>query len=100
MFFFLIRRPPPGSTRTDTLFPDTPLFRSAFVETDFSLPHLFDGSTSFRPNVLADRADQFGASVTFHGNQPLSRTLQLGGDLTVEAATGEDRKSTRLNSSH
>src|SRR3546814_9181113 len=22
-------RPPPGSTRTDTLFPDTPLFRSA-----------------------------------------------------------------------
>jgi hypothetical protein len=63
--------------------------KAAFVETDFSLPHVFDGSTSFRPNVVADRADQFGASVTLHGNQPLSRTFQLGGDLTVEAATGD-----------
>src|SRR3546814_19804948 len=27
-FFFLIRRRPPGSTRTDTLFPYTTLFRS------------------------------------------------------------------------
>src|SRR3546814_5571128 len=29
MLFFLIRRRPPRSTRTDTLFPDTTLFRSA-----------------------------------------------------------------------
>src|SRR3546814_16544719 len=28
VFFFLIIRRPPGSTRTDTLFPDTTLFRS------------------------------------------------------------------------
>src|SRR3546814_7706016 len=28
MFFFLIIRRPPGSTRTDTLFPYTTLFRS------------------------------------------------------------------------
>src|SRR3546814_7338058 len=28
IFFFLIIRRPPKSTRTDTLFPDTPLFRS------------------------------------------------------------------------
>src|SRR3546814_18926733 len=27
-FFFLMTRPPPRSTRTDTLFPDTTLFRS------------------------------------------------------------------------
>src|SRR3546814_11810597 len=27
-FFFLMIRPPPISTRTDTLFPDTTLFRS------------------------------------------------------------------------
>src|SRR3546814_15775149 len=27
-FFFLMRRRPPRSTRTDTLFPDTTLFRS------------------------------------------------------------------------
>src|SRR3546814_15592152 len=30
MFFFLIRRRPPRSTRTDTLFPDTTLFRSRY----------------------------------------------------------------------
>src|SRR3546814_8024778 len=30
-FFFLIIRRPPGSTRTDTLFPDTTLFRSETV---------------------------------------------------------------------
>src|SRR3546814_4998602 len=28
MFFFFLLRLPPGSTRTDTLFPSTPLFRS------------------------------------------------------------------------
>src|SRR3546814_20364106 len=31
MFFFLIDRPPPRSTRTDTLFPYTTLFRSGQV---------------------------------------------------------------------
>src|SRR6056297_2196933 len=30
-FFFLMIRRPPSSTRTDTLFPYTTLFRSAFV---------------------------------------------------------------------
>src|SRR3546814_14797890 len=30
-FFFLMIRPPPRSTRTDTLFPYTPLFRSLAV---------------------------------------------------------------------
>src|SRR3546814_146142 len=29
-----MRRPPPGSTRTDTLFPYTTLFRSQFIEID------------------------------------------------------------------
>src|SRR3546814_11911844 len=30
-FFFLMRRRPPRSTRTDTLFPDTTLFRSGLA---------------------------------------------------------------------
>src|SRR3546814_1366213 len=34
MFFLLIIRRPPRSTRTDILFPDTPLFRSARRERD------------------------------------------------------------------
>src|SRR3546814_4676954 len=32
IFFFLMRRRPPRSTRTDTLFPSTPLFRSVGVQ--------------------------------------------------------------------
>src|SRR3546814_16984795 len=32
IFFFLLIRPPPKSTRTDTLFPYTTLFRSAVEE--------------------------------------------------------------------
>src|SRR3546814_6186388 len=31
VFFFLMRRRPPRSTRTDTLFPDTTLFRSKLL---------------------------------------------------------------------
>src|SRR3546814_14866249 len=61
MFFFLMIRPPPRSTRTDTLFPYTTLFRSADADgrrityanqasrnrlgdriTDQRLPELFD----------------------------------------------------------
>src|SRR3546814_2985422 len=38
MFFFLIQRPPPISTRTDTLFPYTTLFRSP--KADYADPAL------------------------------------------------------------
>jgi hypothetical protein len=63
--------------------------KAAFVETSFSVPHLFNGSNHFRPNVVAERADQFGAALTLRGNQPLSRSLQVGGEATLEAATGD-----------
>src|SRR3546814_11396648 len=36
-FFFLMIRRPPRSTRTDTLFPYTTLFRSAAVKKEFGL---------------------------------------------------------------
>jgi len=65
--------------------------KAAFAETNFSLPHLFNGSHEFRENVVADRADQFGAALTLRGNQPLSRTVQVGGETTVEAAGGDYR---------
>src|SRR3546814_19826866 len=38
-FVFLMNRLPPSSTRTDTLFPDTTLFRSARVEQRASEEH-------------------------------------------------------------
>ncbi len=63
--------------------------KPAFVETTFSLPHLFDASKRFRSNVVADRADQFGASLTLRGNHPLSRSIQIGGETTLEAAGGD-----------
>jgi hypothetical protein len=63
--------------------------RPASVETSFSLPHVFDDARHFRPNVVADRADQAGASFTLRGNQPLSRTLQVGGDVTIEGEGGD-----------
>ncbi|NOT06639.1 MAG: hypothetical protein HOP28_00375 [Gemmatimonadales bacterium] len=63
--------------------------KAAFVETDFSIPHLFNGDNHFRSNVVADRADQIGASFTLRGNHPLSRTIQIGGETTFEAQTGD-----------
>jgi hypothetical protein len=63
--------------------------RPASVETRFSLPHLFDDSKHFRSNIVADRGDVAGAAISLHGNKPLSRTVQLGADLTVEGATGD-----------
>jgi len=61
----------------------------ASVETKFSLPHLFDDTKLFRPNVVADRAEQAGMSLTLRGNKPLSRTVQIGADATLEGATGD-----------
>jgi hypothetical protein len=65
--------------------------KAASVETSFSLPHLFDSKQLFRPNVVANRADQFGASLTLRGNQPLSRSFQVGGEATIDAAGGDYR---------
>lgn len=61
----------------------------ARVETDASLPHLFDSSHRFRPNVVADTATEAGASLTLRGVRPLSRSVALGGELTVDGATGD-----------
>jgi hemolysin secretion/activation protein ShlB/FhaC/HecB len=65
--------------------------KAATVETSFSLPHVFDGDRHFRANVVADRANQYGASFTLRGSQPVSRGLQFGGETTLEATTGDYR---------
>src|SRR3546814_15039219 len=76
-FFFLMIRRPPRSTRTDTLFPYTTLFRSQAV----AVPHLFGPQLGNRvqrtvPDQSRPRPDR-----------PVGRLRP-------------DRKSTRLNSSH
>src|SRR3546814_20364979 len=74
-FFFLMILRPPGSTRTDTLFPYTPLFRSC-------------GALGRVPRIAQRRVIPFfwptRASSCHHSSIGVPR----------------DRKSTRLNSSH
>src|SRR3546814_13531527 len=93
-FFFLMIRRPPRSTRTDTLFPYTTLFRSpelllqAYAVGVFPMaegrddPRLFFVDPDHRGIIPLDG---------FHVPRSLRRTV-LRRRL--------DRKSTRLNSSH
>src|SRR3546814_19501079 len=82
--FLMIRRPP-RSTRTDTLFPYTTLFRSG--ETPLVKSRAESNSSLFR--------------VHLHVSEQL---IVVSGDDHVGglngAGEGLDRKSTRLNSSH
>src|SRR3546814_15024855 len=80
--FLMILRPP-RSTRTDTLFPYTALFRSCeFEGVLVTLMILIDGSDNGDRKRLEDRR----ALLRRH----------FGPGVAVEG----DRKSTRLNSSH
>src|SRR3546814_19019459 len=77
-FFFLMIRRPPRSTRTDTLFPYTTLFRSSWCR-------------MMRP---LRKSQVLGLATEF------SQTYYSGSSYTPPAHLGQDRKSTRLNSSH
>src|SRR3546814_17823761 len=94
-FFFLMIRRPPRSTRTDTLFPYTTLFRSRHLDPGHTLQLV-------RQAIEIAAGDLPGAE-RGAGDHLLHRAtgeqLAIGeiGDLV--AALG-DRKSTRLNSSH
>src|SRR3546814_17156072 len=81
-FFFLMLRRPPRSTRTDTLFPYTTLFRSRRRD------HRAGGRGGSRP-ASARTAQEKEA-------QAARRDRLVRGS----AASRQDRKSTRLNSSH
>src|SRR3546814_14520513 len=78
-FFFLMIRRPPRSTRTDTLFPYTTLFRSGRVLED----------------VCEDGVD--GCRQVLGAGRDVDRVLA---DPGSHRTTLLDRKSTRLNSSH
>lgn len=62
--------------------------RAAAVETDASLPGLFDGDRVFRTNIVANDATQSGASLTVRTTQPISRSVTLGAETTLDGATG------------
>src|SRR3546814_14418535 len=98
IFFLMIRRPP-RSTRTDTLFPYTTLFRSVEVIGVTRIPE--------SPVALERLTAQAPASTQPSPRPPLTPALltaRLPNGVTVELECGgqdvADRKSTRLNSSH
>src|SRR3546814_17449480 len=85
ILFFLMLRRPPRSTRTDTLFPYTTLFRSP--------PHPPTRSSLGRASAKPDRRRKRAPSMT-GGHE------KGGPDDPDRLPHSLDRKSTRLNSSH
>src|SRR5256886_17604025 len=90
-FFFLMIRPPPRST----LFPYTTLFRS---EVEAAL----DGAllTVAAMTRLAQQPLRAGGEGRVGGRCPRGRPAGAVGQQETQTEGQEDRKSTRLNSSH
>src|SRR3546814_12570963 len=91
----MIRRPP-RSTRTDTLFPYTTLFRSArFWEIKTNLTQLYCNMTA---DYVAQHADKpWFVNLWFND---VHDPWAPDDDSLSEVMGHGDRKSTRLNSSH
>src|SRR3546814_11285610 len=99
----MIRRPP-RSTRTDTLFPYTTLFRSVeglneAISTQISGYKMVLSSSSFF-QMLAEHIDKEGLD-PYHLSLSSLKSLfdPTHRHLMIDSFVG-DRKSTRLNSSH
>src|SRR3546814_13386131 len=86
-FFVLMIRRPPRSTRTDTLFPYTTLFRSIVRGTHQMAVSDLDHAWSCR-------------AANGEGPWPGGRIGFLALHQQAKVQTAADRKSTRLNSSH
>jgi len=57
--------------------------------TDFSLPHAIKNDHVFRPNITADSANQFGASVTLRAQRGIDPAQpQWMADVTLDGALG------------
>src|SRR3546814_20266160 len=93
---------PPRSTRTDTLFPYTTLFRSVEQRLSHALVH---GITTF----IVEDTEEVRQKIFDRGGRPieviegpLMDGMNVVGDLfgAGKMFLPQDRKSTRLNSSH
>src|SRR3546814_16318381 len=103
-FFFLMIRRPPRSTRTDTLFPYTTLFRSISGADATALdidPGQVPAALANRKAILGMRPEHMrlrkpGIPVE------IEMVEVLGSEQLIHGRIGDtqDRKSTRLNSSH
>src|SRR3546814_14890453 len=95
IFFCLMIRRPPSSTRTDTLFPYTTLFRSA----ESVVVEQQNGQVDAEPHRgLELLRIHHEATIAAHCQHVAVRMDDARGDRRRQAGT--DRKSTRLNSSH
>src|SRR3546814_3101681 len=72
-FFFLMIRRPPRSTRTDTLFPYTTLFRSLHLSSLTSIAH-FLGATCLKPKNNSHR--NLGAKIPTRRSEEHTSELQ------------------------
>src|SRR3546814_20162901 len=95
IFFFLMIRRPPRSTRTDTLFPYTTLFRSETIANADRRAAIGFGRVG-RSSGTAERDHLHRLSE--RRAEPPTRAGNAWA-RAARAARG-DRKSTRLNSSH
>src|SRR3546814_19251574 len=89
VFFLMIRRPP-RSTRTDTLFPYTTLFRSVDAG---NVPQTIH-QLAYKTAILNEQRE---VMTTIRCLRP---TIAIAIGFEVERTGQLDRKSTRLNSSH
>jgi len=66
--------------------------RHALKRTDFSLPHGLHDAHVFRPNITADSANQFGASVTLRTQRGIDpERPQWTADVTLDGGAGTYR---------
>src|SRR3546814_7454192 len=98
----MIRRPP-RSTRTDTLFPYTTLFRSPRHHARIIGVRLGVVEAGLDAEAVEGRGQPVGEGLAIADFEPLDRravAIARHGDLEGDLVDRLDRKSTRLNSSH
>src|SRR3546814_14975877 len=95
VYFLMVRRPP-RSTRTDTLFPYTTLFRSA-VDADAD-QHDDDGIEVLVGHLQQPHPEDDQRDDQHHQEHVADK--EAGHDAPEDVGVVQDRKSTRLNSSH
>src|SRR3546814_12180704 len=104
LFFFLMIRRPPRSTRTDTLFPYTTLFRSSHRKQEAVMPRGDKSAYTEKQKRKAEHIEE-GYRERGVGEEEAERRawatvnkMDHGGKKNGSGRG--DRKSTRLNSSH
>src|SRR3546814_17934062 len=101
-FFFLIIRRPPRSTRTDTLFPYTTLFRSQAESTAVdagNVPQTIH-QLAYKTAILNEQREVMTTIRCLRPTIAIAIGFEVERTGQFECFTHADRKSTRLNSSH